>query len=194
MRKVKDPWRRITIGQVMQLDALAKVPDLQPDIRTVKILAIVTNLSEDVLMNTGKDQLKRLMQKYRFLDTFPTDGRAKEFDCGGYTWIPALDITQISPRSQAQLSMYIEDQENIVQHLPALLALVCTPVKRYPLFIKRTPILTPDQRAEILKQARVSDVFPLSMYYCRLLVHMANQSHAEIKQELTKIINEKHSN
>jgi hypothetical protein len=177
-------WDKITVKDLQKI-VKASTLDMDYMDKQIMLMSMITGRPEDELWDMPKDQFLNLCKKYNYKD-LPEGNPPKEFEAGGYTWIPETNVAKFSSGQYIDLVEYCKDSIN---YLPQLLATICTPIKRYPLFIKVTPALTFEQKVTALEQAKAKDVYPLSLFFCRVLIHFTNAMQDSLAKETKEMMN-----
>lgn len=180
-------WDNITLEKLIELVALSNDVTLSPLDKQVKILATTTNNTEDYILDLSKAEFLKLSAKYNFIVDLPVNQPTKDFKCAGYEWKVQRDISKLTTSDYINLSELVKDDSKSMENIPKMLAIFCEPYKSYPLFIKRKPKIDYNAKVELLKQAKASDVYPLSLFFCRLLIHLTKDIEGYLVEEIQKM-------
>lgn len=176
--KCMKSWDNVTVGSLIKIVELS-TNEMDAIDKQVAVLSVFTGKTPDELLDMPKDKFLKLSEKYKWAADLPQEMEVKSFECGGYTWVPQRDITKIS------LGQYIDLTELLkqpVKNIPAMLATLSTPYKHYPLFIKVKKDLDFKEKERVLHEAKASDAYSLSLFFCRVLIHFTNAMQGSLEK------------
>lgn len=177
-------WEKVTVEGLIKIANLS-TSDMDAIDKQVAVLSVASGIPEDTLWNYSKADIVKLSKKFDWLTDLPPEKKASRFEAGGYTWIPQLNISKLSLSQYVDLVEYLKDPIN---NIPAMLATVSEPVKYYPLFIKVKPKLGFDEKKELLKKTKATDAYGLSLFFCRVLIHLTNGMQGSLANQLKEMM------
>lgn len=180
-------WDNITLENLIELVALSNDATLSPLDKQVKLLALITNNAEDYILDLSRPEFLKLSAKYNFIADLPVNKPVQDFKCAGYEWKVQKDISKLTTSDYINLSELVKDDSKSMENIPKMLAIFCEPYKSYPLFIKRKSKMDYSTKVELLKKAKASDVYPLSLFFCRLLIHLTKDIEGYLAEEIQKM-------
>lgn len=183
-------WKDITLSQFIMLWEMQQDPNLEEIDKQVRLLSTVLNKSEDYILDLSLNQIKELTKQYSFVNNLPSEGEAKDFWAGGYKWKVNKNISKLTASDYINLSELLKDKDSIIKKLPEVLYIFCKP--KY--FIRK-----PDKERclRLLGKASIGDVYPLSLFFCHLIIVLTGDSkdflEKEVRQMMMKASQEIHS-
>jgi hypothetical protein len=179
-------WEHVTIGNLLKvIDTQSEnLDDLE---KQVKVLSILTGKDEDIIWDLPKYKFLELSERFKFITDLPPEKKVSSFEAGGYTWIPQTDISKFTSGQYMDMTEYCKEP---LKNSVKMLATISTPVKHYPLFIKTRPKMTFEEKAKILEKAKVCDVWPLSLFFCRVLIHLTNAMQDSLKEDIERLMSQ----
>lgn len=182
-------WRNITLKTLIEADKVSKEEGDPLEIQ-VRIIALITGKSEDEVWDMPKARLHKLLNEYQKLG-LPKEQKVKDFKAGKWYWRPEMDISKFSGGQYMDCIELVKDKDKIIERLPDLLATICEPYYNYPLFIKRKPKLSFEEKRAMLLEARAEDVYPLSLFFCRVLIHLTKDTVSSLEEMAKNLKNQK---
>lgn len=169
--KVKLPgsWSQIPIGKFPHIYDILKDDGIEPVDKEIRVISEITGLHVATIENIALDDLRKLIDKIRFIFSLEMPKPLHKFKQAGYTWKLNYDVTKITGGEFITLTKLNETEDSTIQNLPEIAAIFCKPYKR-KWFGKLVPAnLTDNEKAEIIGTASVGVIYPMCVFFCKVL-------------------------
>ena len=190
--KIAQSWKDVSITEFIELYDIVQDSTIDKLDKSIRIFSILSGLSIDEVESMTLDAWVQAQEDIAWVNEFPKATNPKPFRLKGYLWKPRLDIRQITAGEYISVTEFTKDYENIVINTPKLIALFVTPYRGWWLF-KRKVDLTFDAKIEILKTASVEQIYPMTLFFCTLLIKLVevipsflNSTMSQMKEKLVK--------
>ena len=125
MKGIIDNYRRLPVGKYLEIVKLCdtEMDDVE---RRVKIIGILTGLTDDEVLNLPLTQFAEYSAAAKFLDDFCPDnmipGVSRSYPIGGFVLLPVTDMRKITTAQYIDFQTFSKDKEhNIVEMLSCFL-------------------------------------------------------------------------
>lgn len=180
-------WNNITLETLIRADRASRsVAD--PLDKQIAVISIITGMTEDEVLDLPKDRLLKILADYANLKDLTDDKPFKDFKAGGYMWHPQTDVSKFSTSQYIDINELVKDKDRVIEHLADMLAVICEPYKQYPLFIKVKPKMDFKEKRAILLKAKARDVYPIAVFFCRVLIHLTADIAGSLEKKAKEIM------
>jgi hypothetical protein len=186
--KLPKSWYDINIEvfaqvyNILQIDCKTPIERLD---QNAQLISLLGGIHYDIVMNWSVNQMKDEFNKISFVRNLPSDFKNSQFKLGGFTWKVNRDITKLTAAQYIDLSSLTENPDSIMDNLPSLLCLFCSPHKKK--WFKLKPIeLDFKTKREILKRTPVTIAYPLAVFFCKVLENLIIDIAPFLKEKLKK--------
>ena len=165
--KLPKGWHEIKLSQFIDIYDVIQDSSIDDIDKSIRIFSLLSGLSIDDVESMTLSAWSEQQEKIKWVMNLPEAGIPKSFKLGGYLWKPVLDIRQITAGDYITSVELTKNPENIIINIPQLAALYLTPHKG---LFKRKADLSYEQRVNILKEASVAQIYPLTLFFCKVLI------------------------
>lgn len=125
MKGIIDNYRKLPVGKYMEIVDLCNTEMDDVD-RRVKIVGILTGLTDDEVLNLPLTEFTEYSAKARFLDDFCPDNLipavSRSYAIGGFVLLPVTDMRKITTAQYIDFQTFSKDKErNLVEMLSCFL-------------------------------------------------------------------------
>lgn len=114
MKGIIDNYRKLPIGKYMDIVALCET-EMDEVERRVKIVAILTGLSEDEILNLPLPKFTEYSAAAKFLDKLCPENLipavSKSYPVGGFVLVPVTDMRKITTAQYIDFQTFSKDKE-----------------------------------------------------------------------------------
>lgn len=200
--KVPTSWADVTLNQYIQL---TEVPELGFDEleSNLKILSILTGVSDYVFLSFPKGELKKITSLVSFIHETPKYKLPLSIKLNGKRYNVNVLPSTISAGEYIDLSEYTKDKKLINKNLPKILAVILQPINRLGFKSKEDykniegrKIQTVESRERIEKELldlTMDKVFPISDFFFLLFnnltkttLHYLKEQERKVKKEIVR--------
>lgn len=158
-------YREITINQFSAINDILKDDSLSELEKNIRLLSIIAKKDISEVEAMPVPEFKNCIKKLEWISEINYIPAPTNFKCGKYYWKPIKDVTHINMSQFIDISSYYNDESNIINNLPAILATICTPY-RFVFGLKFKTSLSFDEKKKILINASIHDIYPISLFFC----------------------------
>lgn len=120
-----DNYRRLPIGKYEEICRLCKDEELDELDRQVKIISVLSDLSEDEILNLPIVEYKEMAERTKFLNEMTERDAARiasSYNVGGFKLVPVTDVRKITTAQYIDFQEYAKGgDENLVEVLSCML-------------------------------------------------------------------------
>ena len=120
-----DNYRRLPIGKYEEICRLCKDEELDELDRQVKIISVLSDLSEDEVLNLPIVEYKEMAERTKFLNEMSERDAARvasSYNVGGFNLVPVTDVRKITTAQYIDFQEYAKGgDENLVEILSCML-------------------------------------------------------------------------
>ncbi|MGN0191073.1 MAG: hypothetical protein ACI39U_05400 [Candidatus Cryptobacteroides sp.] len=120
-----DDYRRLPIGKYEEICRLCKDEELDELDRQVKIISVLSDLSEDEILNLPIVEYKEMAERTKFLNEMTERDAARvasSYNVGGFNLVPVTDVRKITTAQYIDFQEYAKGgDENLVEVLSCML-------------------------------------------------------------------------
>ena len=153
-------WSDISIGKFQEIYAILKMPDGLVLEKDIKILAVLTGQSEEVIGNVDMDDYAFMMNKVSFINQFPSaDHIPTQVKFDGVKYNLQMKMEKLKLAQYIDLELLSKTQDEIIYNMHKILAIFMSDSKTYS---------TEDmiRRADIFKAKMTIDVaYPITVFF-----------------------------
>lgn len=185
--KLPKSWGEITIPQLIEIEAIHNDKSIDGGLmpaytRGLLKLSLITGVDYDVFEQMPIAEGSRLLKQIDFLNTYPSEKAVNGFRCGGYYWKVSCDVRNLSAAQVIDHQELTKEQDNTLKNCHKIMALYCTPYKW-----GRVVNMDDSDKAEILINAPVKVVYPLTVFFCKLYPSLLEITKDYLNKELVKM-------
>lgn len=183
--RIPKSWADVTIAQFNEINRLDKSDEMDYLVSSISVLC---GLSVENVESLTLSQLRAIGQKMTFLQTMP-EKFVNYFKIKGNTYFVDCNIAHISAGQYIDLNKYIEDGAD--ENLHKILTVFCLPTRRT--FLGRKPSKygvgydINKLADEFYKHATIDAVYPLAVFFCKLLEKSMPAIQASLAKEMESL-------
>ena len=167
--KLPKSWNDVTLRHLIEIENIRNDKSIDGEpyaeiTRSLLMLSLFTGVSYEEYESMPISSLKKEISSIEFLKELPNTKVVKSFKCGGYKWVVKFDINELTAQQFVEHYELTKDSDKVISNANKLLSIYCEPRKFG--FKKKIEI---KQREEILKDAPINAVYPLTVFFCNLL-------------------------
>lgn len=186
MGKLPRSWADVTIPQLMELEAIEKDTSIDKELfpaitRGIYRLGVFTKIPAEKYEEMSQKAILDEIRKIDFLKEYPKEKAVQHFYCGGYFWKVNHKVQDIKAKELIDHYELTKEPHLIMAHCHKIMALYCTPYKYF-----RKVKMDNIEKSNILINAPVQVIYPLTVFFCKVYPHLLNAT----KDYLTKITTE----
>jgi len=174
-------WSDISIGKFQEIYAILKMPDGLVLEKDIKILAVLTGQSEEVIGNVDMDDYAFMMNKITFINQFPSaDHIPTQVKFDGVKYNLQMKMEKLKLAQYIDLELLSKTQDEIIYNMHKILAIFMSDSKTYS---------TEDmiRRADIFKAKMTIDVaYPITVFFYLHFTHLLNATLNYLESEANK--------
>lgn len=179
-------WSDITIGKYQEIFALTKLPDTLVLEKDIKMLSIITGLSEDIIGSVDIDDYATMMEQLQFIMTLPSaEHIPTQIKFDGVKYDLQMRVDKLKLAQYIDLELLSKTSDEIIYNMHKILAIFLSNTKQYN---------TEDmlRRAEIFKAKMTMDIaYPITVFfylnYMTLLDGIQNYLVEEAKKQVREL-------
>lgn len=181
MGKIKLPtsWGDVTLKKYIEITEFQAV-DMDELDKSVKILSILSDKTEDEILDISLPDIKECIKRIQFIYTTPEEGKIKQkIKINGHRYFINLNVRSITGAEYIDFTSLLKEKDKITQNLTQILPIFLKPVnifgfkkkKCYRINDKNEEVQTLESRAFtsklILDNLTMDIVFNLSGFFLR---------------------------
>lgn len=177
-----DNYNALSIGQMMEIDAILRDEDAEDLDKQVRIIAVLSGMTEAQLLALPLPEFSALAAQTAFLrkplESFPE--KKDRYTVGEFTLIPASDPSKILT------AQYIDFQERVkesVTDIPAILSIFLVPEGKT--YVEGYDVAAVKQA--ISKEMPMADAFGLAGFFFKSLADLIVASLTSCKQDALRM-------
>jgi len=125
-------WSDISIGKFQEIYAILKMPDGLVLEKDIKILAVLTGQSEEVIGNVDMDDYAFMMNKITFINQFPSaDHIPTQVKFDGVKYNLQMKMEKLKLAQYIDLELLSKTQDEIIYNMHKILAIFMSDSKTY---------------------------------------------------------------
>lgn len=187
--KLPASWHQIPISKFPVLYDILKDKDIDPIDKEIRVISELTGLSVTTVENISLDGLRALIKKVRFVFSMEFPKPVNEFKHAGYVWKINYDVTKLSGKDFISLSKYNESEDSTMQNLVQITSLFVKPYRK-KWFKLVEANLTEYEREDLISQAPVSVIYPMCVFFCKVLRDLLPVIQGYLENQEAKILNQ----
>lgn len=187
--KLPASWHQIPISKFPVLYDILKDKDIDPIDKEIRVISELTGLSVTTVENISLDGLRALIKKVRFVFSMEVPKPVNEFKHAGYVWKINYDVTKLSGKDFISLSKYNEGEDSTMQNLVQITSLFVKPYRK-KWFKLVEANLTEYEREDLISQAPVSVIYPMCVFFCKVLRDLLPVIQGYLENQEAKILNQ----
>lgn len=200
--KLPKSWNDVTLKHLTEIESIRNDKSIDGEpyaeiTRSLLTLSVFTGVSYEEYESMPISSLKKDIKSIEFLNELPSGEPVKKFKCGGYSWKVVFDVNEFTAQEFVNHYELTKDPNSVMKNANKLLAIYCKPYKFG--FAKK---LNQDKICEILKDAPIKVIYPLTLFFCNLITILSEDLKAylnsadkmmakklkEINQELQEVV------
>lgn len=171
-RKLPKSWNDVTLRHLIEIENIRNDKSIDGEpyadiVRSLLMLSLFTGISYEEYEAIPIALLKKDIKEIEFLNKLPETKVVNSFKCGGYKWKVNFDLNELTAQQFIEHYELTKDNTKVISNSNKLLSIYCQPT-RYGFKVK----LENKQREEILKDAPIEAVYPLTVFFCNLLTNL----------------------
>lgn len=180
-------WQSITIEQFPLIYDIIKDKDIEPIDKEVRLISILTGLDVATIEQIELSQLRELIKKVRFIFKLEFPEYVQTFKHAGYKWIVNYDVTKITAADFISLTKMSATEDDVMANLAEIVSVFVKPYKRK--WFKYVPVdMDYKERLELIKKVNVGVIYPVCVFFCKLLTNLLPVIQGYLEKEKEKIL------
>lgn len=168
--KLPKSWNDVTLRHLIEIENIRNDKSIDGEpyaeiTRSLLMLSLFTGVSYEEYESMPISSLKKEIKSIEFLNELPNGEPVKKFKCGGYSWKVIFDVNEFTAQEFVNHYELTKDPTKVMQNADKLLAIYCKPYKFG--FAKK---LEQNKICEILKDAPIKVIYPLTLFFCNLIM------------------------
>lgn len=185
--KLPASWHSIPISKFPVLYDILKDPNIDSTDKDIRIISELSGISVSTIEQIDKKGLIELIKSVRFIFSMEFPKAVNEFKHEGYVWKINYDVTKLSGRDFISLSKYNETEDSTMQNLVQIASLFIKPYKKKWFRLKQM-LLSDEETNELIGSAPVSIIYPMCVFFCKVLKDLLPVIQDYLKSQETKIL------
>jgi hypothetical protein len=178
-------WNKVSVGQYQQIDIILR-SDLLPLDKELHIYSILFGRPVEWFEELPLSELVKYRQRTEFLKELPKDILTARVKVAQRRYQLTLNIESLTGGDFIDLTTYTKNKDEIIENMHKLLAIFMKPVKPWYYFGKMNVPLK--EREADAKRMVMSDAYPLTLFFCKVLNNLPTAMQDYLKKELDKLI------